>query len=314
MLPYYQDNNVTLYHGDCLEIMPNLTQLVDAVLTDPPYEYISTLAWDKPGYLDKKQIVNCLLGVMSKDSIMAIFGRGTSFYRLNVLLEDAGLKFKEEVIWNKKQSTSPCHLLHRVHETCAIFAKGGAIIRRSKIPYMEKKQFDLQSIVNDVKRIKSALNNPVELDAILKFLSSNLPAYEIASTDRSYKHSVSQHHVRSTSLRGVMTFQALRGLGEESILCVPCENEVDIFECGREHYHFLHPTQKPVRLFERLLNVICDPGALVLDPFAGSGTTGIAAIKSGRKAILIEKEEKYCEIAAKRISEIQKQPDLFTQK
>ena len=65
----------------------------------------------------------------------------------------------------------------------------------------------------------------------------------------------------------------------------------------------IHPTQKPVALFEYFFKTYTDEGDLVLDNCAGSGTTGIACINTNRKAILIEKEERYCEIAARRIEE-----------
>lgn len=62
-----------------------------------------------------------------------------------------------------------------------------------------------------------------------------------------------------------------------------------------------HPTQKPVGIVGGLISNYTQPGNTILDPFAGSGTTAIACIRYNRKYILIEKEEKYCEIAAKRI-------------
>ncbi len=65
----------------------------------------------------------------------------------------------------------------------------------------------------------------------------------------------------------------------------------------------LHPTQKPVALFEYLIKTYTNEGDLVLDNCAGSGTTGIACIKTNRNYILIEKEEKYCEITERRIKE-----------
>jgi site-specific DNA-methyltransferase (adenine-specific) len=62
-----------------------------------------------------------------------------------------------------------------------------------------------------------------------------------------------------------------------------------------------HPTQKPVVLFRRILELF--PKAnFILDPFLGSGTTLLAAKQLGRRAIGIEIEEKYCEIAAKRLA------------
>lgn len=63
-----------------------------------------------------------------------------------------------------------------------------------------------------------------------------------------------------------------------------------------------HPTVKPLKLMEYLCNLTKTPtGGIVLDPFAGSGTTALACHTVGRPWILIEKEEQYCEIAAKRI-------------
>lgn len=63
-----------------------------------------------------------------------------------------------------------------------------------------------------------------------------------------------------------------------------------------------HIAQKPVELLRDLLSVT-PAGAVILDPFAGSGTTGRAAKDLGRRAILIEREERYCEIAAKRMAQ-----------
>jgi len=73
---------------------------------------------------------------------------------------------------------------------------------------------------------------------------------------------------------------------------------------NREKVRGLHPTQKPVALFEYLIKTYTNKGDLVLDNCAGSGTTGVACKNLGRKYILIEKEEKYIEIARKRIKAI----------
>ena len=73
----------------------------------------------------------------------------------------------------------------------------------------------------------------------------------------------------------------------------------------------VHPTQKPVALFEYLIKTYTNEGDLVLDNTAGSGTTAIACIRYKRRYIMIEKEEKYCEIAAKRIETELEQTDIF---
>jgi site-specific DNA-methyltransferase (adenine-specific) len=65
-----------------------------------------------------------------------------------------------------------------------------------------------------------------------------------------------------------------------------------------------HPTVKPIALMEYLIKLVSREGAVVLDPFAGSGTTGMACKKLNRNFILIEREPEYCKIAEKRISSI----------
>jgi DNA modification methylase len=70
-----------------------------------------------------------------------------------------------------------------------------------------------------------------------------------------------------------------------------------------------HPTQKPIGLMMWCLQRI--RGQAILDPFMGSGTTGVAAVKLGRKFIGIEIEPRYFDIACRRIEEATRQPDLF---
>jgi site-specific DNA-methyltransferase (adenine-specific) len=69
-----------------------------------------------------------------------------------------------------------------------------------------------------------------------------------------------------------------------------------------------HPTEKNVQLMQALVKRT--PGS-VLDPFMGSGTTGVAAVQMGRDFIGIEREERYFDIACRRIEQAQKQGDLF---
>jgi site-specific DNA-methyltransferase (adenine-specific) len=69
-----------------------------------------------------------------------------------------------------------------------------------------------------------------------------------------------------------------------------------------EHGRALHPTQKPLGIVEPLLLYSCPPGGIVLDCFAGSGTTAIAAKRHGRRCILIESDPKFLEIATKRVA------------
>jgi DNA modification methylase len=72
-----------------------------------------------------------------------------------------------------------------------------------------------------------------------------------------------------------------------------------------------HPTQKPTALLEWCVNHLPDNCSTILDPFMGSGTTGVACAKLGRKFIGIEIEPKYFDIACRRIEQAYAQPDMF---
>ena len=65
-----------------------------------------------------------------------------------------------------------------------------------------------------------------------------------------------------------------------------------------------HPTQKPLELLERIVLASTEPGAIILDPFTGSSTTGLAAVKHGRKFIGIDKEKNYLELSEKRYRDL----------
>jgi site-specific DNA-methyltransferase (adenine-specific) len=74
-----------------------------------------------------------------------------------------------------------------------------------------------------------------------------------------------------------------------------------LYPCGNKET--AHPNEKPLPLLHKLVHLGTKEGETILDPFAGSGTTGRAAKDLGRKCIMIEREERYCEIAAKRMAQ-----------
>ena len=81
--------------------------------------------------------------------------------------------------------------------------------------------------------------------------------------------------------------------------------------CNGGDRHGGHPTEKPVSLMAELVQLFTDPGQTVLDPFMGSGTTGVACARAGRCFTGIERDERYFDIAVSRIREAQRQGDLF---
>lgn len=74
------------------------------------------------------------------------------------------------------------------------------------------------------------------------------------------------------------------------------------------------PTQKPLALAESFVSDFTFPGETILDPFLGSGTTGVAALSQGRKFIGCEVDPRHFEIACRRIEDAQRQESLFEPK
>lgn len=79
-------------------------------------------------------------------------------------------------------------------------------------------------------------------------------------------------------------------------------------------YEAEHPARFPVSLATELIAPFSDPGDVICDPFLGSGTTGVAAVKLGRQFVGIELEPKYFDISCRRVSDALKQPDMFIER
>ena len=75
-----------------------------------------------------------------------------------------------------------------------------------------------------------------------------------------------------------------------------------------------HPTVKPSQIIQKYIRIGSIPTQTILDPFMGSGTTGVACVKLGRKFIGIEIDEGYFDIACKRVAEAYRQPDFFVER
>jgi len=87
--------------------------------------------------------------------------------------------------------------------------------------------------------------------------------------------------------------------------------KVGVFIHARPH-KVIHPTEKPISLMKELVRLFTNPGDVILDPFMGSGSTGVAALELGRKFIGIERNPDYFATARQRITEALSKYDLFT--
>ena len=223
---YYEDEHVTVHHGDSLDIMPTIDAgTVHSCVTDPPYVIgavsAGNMASKSGGWAD---MMNSALWFTEwyrqVDRTLrndASFWTFCNWRTLPVVMKSAisaGLPVTSLMVWDKEWiGPGGSQGLRPAYELCALIAKPAFAIQDRGVP--------------DVWRHKTGGHKP-------------------------------------------------NG----------------------------HPAEKPVGLVERILKTSgLKPGETVLEPFAGSGTTAVAAKALGLKCIAIEAEEKYCEIIAKRLDQ-----------
>jgi len=378
--------NINLLRGDCIDLLPKIPDgSIDSIITDPPYGYLKNQKLDIP--FNEAVFFSEVKRVLKPAGFIVLFGRGTAFYRWNTLLADLGFVFKEEIIWNKVQTTSPVLPLSRVHETISIHCKGKGKINKVRVPYLEMKGHDIGAIKTDIKRLMSVFSNNKSLEAVRSYLeTAERNYYETISTknnnmlfskkvkrnnralcvfqgiqgelkeksiirnDRQLIDTMSKNEisVRKSVLSGDRACNCMQaineGFSEKSIINFYNERyaakhtiatskhmknadrdllvmqavtegcvEKSIMQQGREHYTMQHPTQKPARLLERLMALVTQENALVLDPFMGSASTGVACINTDRRFIGIELDDNYFAIAKHRIEKAlkEKRQNLF---
>jgi DNA modification methylase len=112
------------------------------------------------------------------------------------------------------------------------------------------------------------------------------------------------HFVNSTEAWVYFTFQQKTGIFNNEGKLIHDFIETPVTAAG-EKKHGKHPTQKPEQLLLHFVRLLTNEGDRVLDPFMGSGSSGVAVVKLGRKFIGVELNPVYYEIAQKRISELQ---------
>lgn len=376
-------NNIQLYNADNLEVMATLAdESIDVICIDPPYLYLKNQKLERP-FDEQKFFAECKR-LLTKKGFIVMFGRGTSFYRWNTMLDGLGFVFKEEVIWDKSYVSSPLMPMSRIHETISILTKKEGVINKVKIPYLEMKRHDIDSIVTDIKRLKTTFKNTKSLNAVLEFLENNkvptdkdnvistsissviktqdrcasvmagiqngLNEKSIIRTDREKELTNNKEVVASNKTKGgdrcVDVMQSIQnGLNEKSIIrnyedktferkhkttadktkeldrCTAVVqtmeyvlNEKTIIKQARDHYNTIHPTQKPVRLLERLLALVIPKDKplneiVVADFFAGSMSCMEAVHNMGMKGIATEIDQEYFEKGKQRIMQLQ--PKLF---
>lgn len=262
---------------------------VDAVVTDPPYGY---LKHKLDADFDEDALFSEFDRVLKPNGAIVMFGRGVPFFRRCLKLDALGFLFKESVCWDKAIQSSPAHALHRIHEDAVIFGRKGFSVRKRYVPYVESRLADCDAlkIKRDVDRLSAALKHPENIKEALDF---------IAGASLRFRCNAGRKHITLQAGfvgadRGLEVIREMRdGFVEKDLIRVPRDA------------HAEHGTQKPVRLMERLVAIVSDEGDVVLDPFAGSGSTVVACAQTGRVGIGIEVVPEYAEIAERRLKEAQ---------
>ena len=243
--PYYSDEFVTLYHGDCLDVLPSLSG-VDCVVTSPPYNTLtgSTVRG----------------GGMHKNSGWSAKVEGDGY------TDDM-----DEAIYTGWQVA--------VADGLADVCKPGAsFFYNHKIRYRDKAPVHPIDIVRRFDRwplrqeIVWARDGGMALNARM-FCPSDERIYWMVKPG-------ADHKWNQASASQMSVWKMRQEIGIDG-----------------------HPCPYPVQLPTRCIAATTAPGDIVLDPFAGSGTTLRAAMDLGRKSIGIEKHEPYLEIAAKRLAQ-----------
>lgn len=224
MKPYYEQDGITIYHGDCMEVLPALAASpVDLVLTDPPYGVSYVSNYRVAGHPMRAPIANDeSLDVVAKAWPLA----------MDCLANDRH--------WYAFASP------RKIGEAGGIYSGFRHILAWDKGD---------MGTVGDL-----ACGFGEAWEAIFYGMKGRRPLF---------------------------------GKRPRTVLRYDWSARWDP----------VHPTVKPVDLLVRLIGHSTDVGEIVLDPFMGSGTTLRAAKDSGRRAIGIEIEERYCEAAANRLSQ-----------
>lgn len=260
-----------LYHGDCLEIMPQIAdKSVDMICCDLPYEVLHknnpNAQWDR--ILPFEPLWEQYERIIKDNGDIVLFAQG--MFTAQLMMSNPKL-WRYNLIWDKGRCTgflNANRMPLRCHEDILLFYK-------SLPKYHPQMEIGVPSHPQGNGKHKETNN-----------------CYGEYKSGRAYDYDKGIKKVPPT--RPDEKFP-------QSIIRIKKEHETTVY----------HPTQKPVELIRYLVRTYTDEGETVLDNTCGSGTTAIAAIKEKRNWICIEKDDKYYEVAKKRIEQEQAQLSLF---
>jgi site-specific DNA-methyltransferase (adenine-specific) len=268
--PYYEHAGITIYHGDCLDVMKDIPDgRVDLTVTSPPYDNLRTYNGNNALWGEHvwKAVIQDLYRVTKDGGVVVwVVGdatikgseTGTSFKQA-LWAKECGFNLHDTMIYKKTGCPFPeTTRYYPNYEYMFVWSKGK--------PKTTNLLDDRKNICAGAKKNRPNGTGDRQKDGSIKPMSCDR-----LGIDRKIK----QYGVRF--------------------------NVWEMSHTGKDRS--LHPATFPYKLVHDHIISWSNEGDTVLDPFVGSGTTLVAAKKLHRKSIGIELEEKYCEIAARRLQQ-----------
>jgi site-specific DNA-methyltransferase (adenine-specific) len=329
MTPYHESDGVVLYHGDCREILPQLGQQFQTVMTDPPYGKVRgdfDQAWTNRRAMlaDVTQWRDSIVDRMTANATLWWFAWPSLAGMIEAHIAER-LNPLAHVVWKKPapfaQKHSPEILRAPGPETERIlmFEQYGADSWALGETGYAHKCDEARGLVFEPLRAYLA----GERDRAGWTTRRVAEAYQAKTGSRTVTGMAGHwFEVVQWALPTQENYTWLRGLFGDDFLRREYEDLRREYEDLRRYFDLKtgqpktdiwefpiataderlgHPTPKPLALMRFMVDISVRPGTAVLDPFAGSGTTLLAAKLEGRKAVGIEISEEYCEIAANRL-------------
>jgi site-specific DNA-methyltransferase (adenine-specific) len=267
----------TLHLGDCMHILPALPDAsVDAIITDPPYGfYRKEMPFDKP---PDPTIWSELYRIAKPNAFLAVFSHMPILAEWHTHITTAGWKYSEHIVWCKRTSTPSTTGLRRIHESILVYRKGRACYHDLYAPWWDTVLLTLPYGGVDTKTVEKAI---AEIQTYMR-----TGQWRSKKTCRIHtgKCVTRPLNLSKTRLGNLWSF--------------------GVYE-NRQRCRKQHPQQKPVALLERLIKLLTAEGHTILDPFMGSGTTGVAALTLKRHFIGIELQPDFYNLAKQRIQSLQ---------
>jgi site-specific DNA-methyltransferase (adenine-specific) len=323
--PYYQDDHVTIYHGDCREVLPGLADSsVGMVFTDPPYFRVKGDWWDRQW--DTPELFVGWLGAISDQWRRVLAGNGSLYcfasprmaarvevelsLRFNILNR---IRWVKEAGWHNKTEKEALRSYLSPWEEI-IFAEQYGQDTEARGEYTAAEAQLRTSVFEPLRqKLADALAatgwTKAELNAAMGFAPHGMADSRYFGRSQ-WQLPTPEHYRRMQEITGGFPaeYEGLRA--EYEGLRRPFNVSADVAHTDVwnfstvQDYPGKHPCEKPSALIMHALSASHRPDlAPVLDCFMGSGTTLRAAKDLGRKAIGIEVDERYCEIAAKRMAQ-----------